>query len=70
MESNGNNHALSVLKALRSMAGPDGEVHVDMSELCRAAGLQEEDVKECLSDLECEGYISTEIMVQIAEEWR
>jgi hypothetical protein len=41
-----------------------------MSELCRAAGLQEEDVKECLSDLECEGYISTEIMVQIAEEWR
>jgi hypothetical protein len=70
MEYQTNNHALSVFKALRSRAGTDGEIHVDMNELCRAAGLDEAEVKECLTDLECEGYISTEIVVQIAEEWR
>jgi DNA-binding IclR family transcriptional regulator len=70
MESNGNNHALSVLKALRSRAGQDGEVHVDMHEVCRAAGLQEEDVRECLADLEYEGYIRTEVICYLAEEWR
>jgi DNA-binding IclR family transcriptional regulator len=70
MESNGNNHALSLLKALRSMAGSDGEVRIDMHEVCRAAGLDEIDVRECLGDLENEGYLSSEIVVQIAEEWR
>jgi DNA-binding IclR family transcriptional regulator len=70
MENQSNNHALSVFKALRSRAGTDGEVHVDMNEICRASGVDEVEVKECLTDLESEGYISTEIVVQIAEEWR
>ena len=70
MESNSNNHALSLFKTLRSMAGSNGEVHIDMHEVCRAAGLDENDVRECLIDLESEGYISSEIVVQIAEEWR
>jgi DNA-binding IclR family transcriptional regulator len=70
MESTSNNHALSLLKALRSMAGPDGEVRIDMHEVCRAAGLDEIDVQECLGDLENEGYLSSEIVVQIVEEWR
>jgi len=69
MENN-SNYALSLFKALRSMAGPDGEVHIDMHEVCRAAGLDEVEVRECLTDLEYEGYISTEITCQIAEEWR
>jgi DNA-binding GntR family transcriptional regulator len=70
MESTTNNHALSLLKALRSMAGSEGEVRIDMHEVCRAAGLDEVEVRECLSDLEYEGFISTEIVCQIAEEWR
>jgi len=70
MESNSNNQALSLFKALRSMAGPDGEVHIDMHEICRAAGLDEADVRECLTDLEYEGYITTEIIASIAEEFR
>jgi DNA-binding IclR family transcriptional regulator len=70
MENTSNNHALSLLKALRSMAGSDGEVHIDMHEICRAAGLDESDVRESLTDLESEGYITTEIVCQIAEEWR
>jgi hypothetical protein len=52
------------------MAGPDGSVHIDMHEVCRAAGLDENDVRDCLSDLESESYISSEIVVQLAEEWR
>jgi DNA-binding IclR family transcriptional regulator len=59
-----------VFKALRSRAAPDGGIHIDMTEICRAAGLDEAEVKECLTDLESEGFISTEIVVQIAEEWR
>jgi DNA-binding IclR family transcriptional regulator len=70
MEDQSNNHALSVFKALRSRAGQDGEIHIDMHEICRAAGLDETEVKECLTDLESEGYISSQIVVQIAEEWR
>ena len=70
MEDRTNNHALCVFKALRSRAGQDGEIHIDMHEICRASGLDEADVRECLTDLECEGYISAEIVVQIAEEWR
>lgn len=70
MENTSNNHALSLFKALRSMAGSDGEVHIDMHEVCRAAGLDEADVRECLTDLESEGYITTEIVCGIAEEWR
>jgi hypothetical protein len=70
MENQTNNHALRVFKALRSRAGTDGEIHIDMHEICRAAGLDETDVKQCLTDLEDEGYISSEIVVQIAEEWR
>ena len=52
------------------MAGPDGSVHIDMHEVCRAAGLDENDVRDCLSDLESESYISSEMGVQLAEEWR
>jgi DNA-binding IclR family transcriptional regulator len=70
MESDGNNHALRLFKALRSMAGSDGEVHIDMHEVCRAAGLDEVEVRECLTDLEYEGYIGTEIICYIGEEWR
>jgi hypothetical protein len=51
MESPSNNHALSLFKALRSMAGSDGDVHIDMHEVCRAAGLDEVEVRECLTDL-------------------
>ena len=70
MEDQTNNHALSVFKALRSRAGTDGEIHIDMHEICRAAGLDESEVRECLTDLESEGYISTEIICHVAEEWR
>jgi DNA-binding IclR family transcriptional regulator len=69
MESKSNNHALSVLEALRAGAGKDGEVHVDMHEVCRAAGLHEEDARESLADLEHEGFITTEIVCHIAEKW-
>jgi DNA-binding IclR family transcriptional regulator len=70
METTSNNHALRLLKTLKSMAGPDGEVHIDLYEVCRAAGLDENDLRECIADLENEGYLSSEIVVQIAEEWR
>jgi DNA-binding IclR family transcriptional regulator len=70
MEDQSNNHALSVFKALRSRAGQHGEIHIDMNEICRAAGVDEAEVKECLTDLECEGYIRTEIICHISEEWR
>jgi DNA-binding IclR family transcriptional regulator len=70
MENENNNHALSLLKALRSMSGRGGKVQIDMHELCRAAGLDENDVRECLADLEHGGFITSEIVCYIAEEWR
>jgi hypothetical protein len=70
MKSNDNNHALSLFKALRSMSGPDSEVHVELHEVCRATCLQEEDVRESVADLEQEGFITTEIVCHIADEWR
>jgi DNA-binding IclR family transcriptional regulator len=70
MEIENKNYALSLFKILKSGAGNDGKVQVDMGDLCRAAGLEEEDVRECLVDLEAEGFISTEIVCTIAEEWR
>ena len=70
METEGTNYGLSLLKVLKSKAGQDGRVQIDMSELCRAAGLEEQDVKECLVDLENEGFIATEMVCTIAEGWR
>jgi hypothetical protein len=65
-----NNHALNVLKALRARAGRKGKVLIDMNELCRATGLEEIAMRECLADLEHEGFIATEIICYIADEWR
>jgi DNA-binding IclR family transcriptional regulator len=70
MESEKNNHALTLLKALRARTGRGGKVQIDMHELCRAAGLDEIDARECLADLEHGGFITTEIICYIAEEWR
>jgi DNA-binding IclR family transcriptional regulator len=71
MESDSNNnHALNLLKALRTRAGRGGKVQIDMSEICRAAGLGETDVRECLDDLESEGFIRTEITCYVKKEWR
>lgn len=70
MESAGNNHALAILKLLRARAGPDGEVHLDMQEVCRAGCLDEDDVRDCLTDLEQARFITTEIICYVAEEWR
>ena len=70
MDIENTNYALSLLKVLKSKAGQDGKVQVDMGDLCRAAGLEEEGVRESLLDLENEGFITTEIVCTIAEEWR
>jgi DNA-binding IclR family transcriptional regulator len=70
MENENNNYALDLLKALRTRAGRGGKVQMDMNELCRAAGLDEPDVRECLTDLECGGFITTEIVCHINKEWR
>jgi DNA-binding IclR family transcriptional regulator len=70
LETENKNYALNLLKALRAMAGRGGKVQIDMQELCRAAGLSEEDARECLSDLEHEGFIRTEITCYVATEWR
>jgi DNA-binding IclR family transcriptional regulator len=67
---NNNNYALNLLKALRAKAGRGGKVQIDMHEICRAAGLDEADVKECLTDLEHGGFIRTEIVCHISKEWR
>jgi hypothetical protein len=70
MESESNNHALNVLKALRARADRKGKVQIDMNELCRVTGLEEIVMRECLSDLENERFIRTEIICYIADEWR
>jgi DNA-binding IclR family transcriptional regulator len=70
METENNNYALNLLKALRMRAGRNGKVQMDMDELCRATGLDEVDVKECLTDLEHGGFITTEIICHLAKEWR
>jgi DNA-binding IclR family transcriptional regulator len=70
METENTNYALNLLKALRTRAGRGGKVQMDMNEICRASGLDEADVRECLTDLEAEGFITTEIICYIAKEWR
>ena len=70
MENENKNYALNLLKALRAKAGRGGKVQMDMNELCRATGLSEEDAKDCLTDLEHEGFIRTEITCYVAKEWR
>ncbi|MGA3104743.1 MAG: hypothetical protein ABSD53_09700 [Terriglobales bacterium] len=70
MENENNNYALNLLKALRAQAGRGGKVQMEMNELCRVAGLDEPDVRECLIDLECQGFITTEIVCHIRKEWR
>jgi DNA-binding IclR family transcriptional regulator len=70
MENENNNYALNLLKALRARAGRGGKVQMDMNELCRAAGLDGQDARECLTDLEAEGFITTEIVCHIKKEWR
>jgi len=70
MENENSNHALNLLKALRAKAGRGGKVQIDMHEICRAAGLDEADVRECLADLELTGFITTEIVCHINKEWR
>jgi DNA-binding IclR family transcriptional regulator len=70
MENENNNYALNLLKALRTRAGRGGKVQMDMNELCRVAGLSDQETRECLSDLECHGFITTEIVCHIAKEWR
>ncbi len=68
MESN--NKALTVLRKLKSLMRRAGKVQLETSEACRITGLSEDELRECLSDLECEGYIRTEIVCHIAKEWR
>jgi DNA-binding IclR family transcriptional regulator len=70
MENENNNYALNLLKALRTRAGRGGKVQMDMNEICRAAGLDEVDVRECLTDLEHGGFLTTEIICYINKEWR
>jgi len=70
MENENNNYALNLLKALRTRAGRGGKVQMEMNELCRVAGLSDEDARECLSDLEAGGFITTEIICYITKEWR
>jgi DNA-binding IclR family transcriptional regulator len=70
MENENNNYALNLLKALRSKSGRGGKVQMDMNEICRASGLDESDVRECLADLENQGFIRTEIICFIAKDWR
>jgi DNA-binding IclR family transcriptional regulator len=70
MESENKNHGLDLLKALRASAGRGGKVQIDMHDVCRATGLQEEDVRESLADLEHGGFITTEIICHIKKEWR
>jgi hypothetical protein len=70
MENENNNYALNLLKALRAMAGRGGKIQIDMHELCRAAGLDETVVRDCLTDLEHGGFITTEIICYVAKAWR
>jgi DNA-binding IclR family transcriptional regulator len=70
MDNENNNYALNLLKALRARAGRGGKVQMDMNELCRVAGLDEADVRECLADLEHTGFITTEIVCRINKGWR
>jgi DNA-binding IclR family transcriptional regulator len=70
MEGENTNYALNLFKVLRAKAGRGGKVQMEMNELCRVVGLSEEDARECLSDLQCEGFITTEIICYINEEWR
>jgi hypothetical protein len=70
MASENKNYALALFKALKARAGRGGKVQIDINELCRAAGLEDEDVRECLIDLEHEGFIRTEIVCYVREEWR
>jgi DNA-binding IclR family transcriptional regulator len=70
MESENKNYALNLLKALRARAGRGGKLQIDMDEICRAAGLDEMDVKECLTDLEHQGFVRTEITCFIEKQWR
>jgi|HubBroStandDraft_4_1064222.scaffolds.fasta_scaffold14156_3 hypothetical protein len=70
MESENKNYALNLLKALRARAGRGGKLQIDMNEICRATGLDEVDLKECLTDLEHEGFITIEIICYITQEWR
>jgi hypothetical protein len=70
MENENNNYALNLLKALRARAGRGGKVQIDMHEICRAASLDEVDVRESLADLEHGGFITTDIICYIAKAWR
>jgi DNA-binding IclR family transcriptional regulator len=70
MESENENYALKILKALREKAGRNGKVQMDMNEICRATSLDEAEVKECLTDLEYGGFITTEIICYVAKGWR
>jgi CTP-dependent riboflavin kinase len=70
METENKNYALNLLKALRARAARGGKVQIDMHELCRATGLSEQDARECLTDLEHEGFITTEIICYVTKEWR
>lgn len=70
MDNESTNYALNLLKALRARAGRGGKVQIEMNELCRVAELSDEDARECLTDLEAEGFITTEIVCHISKEWR
>lgn len=70
MDTENTNYALKLLKALRTRAGRNGKVQMDMNEICRANGLDEVEVKECLTDLEYGGFVTTEIICYVAKEWR
>lgn len=61
-----NNNALTLLKVLRGGMKRGGRVDMDMAELCRTTGLPEYDVRECLSDLEAENYLRTELTIFVA----
>ena len=70
MDTENKNYALNLLKALRARAGRGGRIQIDMNEICRAAGLDETDARECLIDLEAGGFITTEIICYVAKGWR
>jgi hypothetical protein len=70
MESQNSNYGLTLFKALKARAARGGKVQIDMHELCRGTGLEEADIRESLTDLENEGFLTTEIVCYIAKEWR
>jgi hypothetical protein len=65
-----NNSALAVLKILPKMIDAHGRVTIDVTDICRATALSGDDLRQCLDDLQDEGYLKIELIGEIAEDWR